>query len=229
VSDECVIEGCDRPVHDNYLICARHGDELARDLADPAGLCTDADGHPVPSLSDELAATVSRQDKLTVRSDRRGATTGLPWKEPAADAAWVLANTLSTWARDLAETRGVELDATTVSETAEWLHRRVDWIRQHEAAEEAHGDLTAAIRNARAAIDLPANRARFEVGPCPEDTDGRACPGTVWAYIPTREEDPALMRCTDCGTEWSTPQWLRVGRRILSLIEQRKRQGQHAA
>jgi hypothetical protein len=220
---ECDVEGCDRPTHNTFLICGRHGDELARDLADPAGLRTDADGHPMPSLPDELAATTSRQDKLTACSDRRGAAGGLPWKENAADAAWVLAHTLHAWAAELADTRRVALDTTTVTETAAWLHNRVDWLRQHDAAGEAHGELTAAIRNARAAIDLPANRARFEVGPCPEDTDDGACPGTVWAYIPTRDDDPALLRCTDCDTVWSTPQWLRVGKRIRGLIEQRKR------
>lgn len=216
---ECVT--CTQPAHEAFL-CSRCGHQLAVDLDDVAGLLTGARGDPLDSLAAELATTRYRLDAVAARSPiGRDADKPLPWKEPAADAAWVLADTLVAWARDLAGIRGVLLDAHTVAEVATWLARRVDWIRQHPRAGQAHDEITNAVRNARRAVDRPANRARFEVGPCPEqDADGARCPGRVWAYIPTREEDPAVLRCARCEAEWDTTRWLRVGTRILRLLGQ---------
>lgn len=215
-------EVCTRPAGEGFAICESCGNALADDLADVAGLRTGRDGEPLPSLPDELLTAISRQDHLTVRSDRRGREEGLPWKQTPAQAARALHGALAMWARQLADTRRDTLDATTTAEVAAWLHNRVDWLRQHPAAAQAHADLTAAVANARDAIDLPSCRARFPVGPCPDNNDDGPCPGTVWAYIATGN-DESLMRCRCCGARWNTTQWYRVGKRIQTRRRQLER------
>lgn len=212
---ECVT--CTKPTSE-YL-CPGCGDHLARDLAD------------VPDLCAELDTTRYRLDHVTARAAvGRDAEKPLAWKEPAADAAWVLADTLGTWARDLAHVRHVPLDPRTVADVAGWLEHRIDWLRAHPDAAQAHDEISNAVRNTRRAIDLPANRARFHVGPCPEHVDEQRCPGEVWAYIPTRDDEDAMLRCQhDEQHAWGTVQWLRAGRRILTLMQQLKREQQREA
>lgn len=136
---------CDAPPGDGYLLCPRCGDDLARDLAD------------VPDLTAELDTTRARQDRIGGdNAGRRTTDTPLPWKETAADATWVLADTLTAWAADLADTRNVTLDATGPAAVATWLARRLDWLRAHPQVEQAFGEIVAAVRNARRAVDRPA-------------------------------------------------------------------------
>lgn len=174
---DCVV--CTQPSQDAFL-CYRCGEDLARDLLD------------VPELVDELDTTRSRQDRIGGdNAGRRSAERALPWKEPASDAAWVLGNTLTTWARDLAETRHVDLDATTLADTALWLHNRLDWLRAHPAVEEAFGEIVAAVRNARRAVDRPA--VLPYAGRCHE------CEEHMYARM-----DRPVVTCRACGHEHNT-------------------------
>lgn len=196
---------CTAPAGDTYRLCGNCGDEIARDLAF------------VPALLAELEVTYAKQDKLTV-TPGRGGDEGLPWKGKAKTAAADLGHFLRVWAAAL-PVEPVEIPADP-AELARWLHSRVDWIRALEHAKTAHQDITGAVTRAIAVIDLPANRARFEVGPCPEQAEEGACDGTVWAYIATRSDDMSMLRCWTCGARWNTTQWLRVGRRILARARQ---------
>lgn len=138
----CVV--CTSPAGDGCALCPRCGDDLARDLAD------------VPDLATELDITRSRQDRIDGdRAGPRSTSSGLPWKETASDAAWVLAHTLTSWARDLATTRGVALDADGLADTAGWLRNRLDWLRAHPDVEAAFAEIVSAVRNARRAVDRP--------------------------------------------------------------------------
>lgn len=196
---------CTAPAGDVYKLCGNCGDEIARDLAF------------VPALLAELEVTYAKQDKLTV-TPGRGGDEGLPWKEQAHRAAVEIGDCLRRWATGL-PVSAAEIPADP-ADLSRWLHSRVDWLRALEHAKNAHQDITGAVTRAIAVIDLPANRARFEVGPCPEQVEQGACDGTVWAYIATRSDDMSMLRCWTCGARWNTTQWLRVGRRILARAHQ---------
>lgn len=193
---DCVV--CTSPTE--LYLCGRCGDDLARDLADVGDLAT------------ELDTTRSRQDRIGGdNAGRRNADRGLPWKEPASEAAWVLANTLTSWVRDLANTRGVEVDASGLAGLATWLRNRLDWLRAHPDVEQAFAELVAAVRNARRAVDRPA--VLPYAGRCHE------CDDHMYARM-----DRPVVTCRACEHQHDTEalrQWLldAVAHRNLTATE----------
>lgn len=67
---------------------------------------------------------------------------------------------------------------------------------------------------ASSAMDLPRDRARFAVGPCPED-----CDGTVMAYIGTVRNDCAMGCDTNPDHQWNPSQFYRAGLRIKRKMD----------
>jgi hypothetical protein len=67
---------------------------------------------------------------------------------------------------------------------------------------------------AAAAMDLPRDRARFQVGPCPEPCDGK-----VWAYIGTANGDSAMGCDVEQGHQWTPSQFYRAGTRIKRKMD----------
>jgi hypothetical protein len=65
-----------------------------------------------------------------------------------------------------------------------------------------------------AAMDLPRDRARFEVGPCPED-----CQGQVWAFIGTQAADSAMGCDLVPEHQWNPAQFYRAGTRIKRKMD----------
>lgn len=231
-----------------------HTETVDRDHRDAADRPTyrdlrDRTGHPIPyqpgpdpitadkttpGLASELQTTVTRQDKVTVTSGSK--TSGekpLAWNDRASDIHCDLWSTVNAWA--LAVSRQHEDPRDPLADVSqdlvpvtEWLLRNADTLRLHPEAGEAYRELTDAIQRAWAVIDRPGTRTRFFVGPCPEtDEDDVACPGEVWAFIPTSEDKPAMLVCQndECGAAWNTTQWMRVGGRILQKIAEQKRRG----
>jgi hypothetical protein len=201
-------QACTAPAGEGYVLCTRCGDRLALDL------------ERVPDLISDLHVTLARWDEIYVKSGR-GGETGLPFRVAAADALRSLSSVLSQWATQVAQNRTSDHPTEDITDQAQWLLRRVDWLRALENAGTAFSEIGSAVDRGIAAIDRPTHRARFLVGPCPEMLDdGSSCSGDVWAYIPTREVDPALLRCRnpECRgfrEPWTTEQWLKVGKRIL--------------
>lgn len=194
---------CTRPAGAGFLLCGGCADRLADSL------------QLVPDLLVDLEITECRQDVITVSNGSPSAETGLPFKQLAVDARAALSSTVGYWALRVDRQRGGVPQGTGAA--AVWLSRRLDWLRMHEQAGQAYAELRGVVVRATAAVDRPAMRARFEVGPCPCTNHPVACPGVVCAYIPTREVDPAMLRCRhpECGASWSTPEWLRAGKLIL--------------
>lgn len=211
--------GCGQPVDGAYL-CQRCCNRMRRDLL------------AVDDICDELDTVLARNTAYNEHHGGRSADTPLPIDTRASEAAWVLRNTLTTWARILHDERGVPLPtashtrhsaATTdrpwgewtteripTAQIASWLADQTSELRQLPAAYEAHDDITAAVRNAQRTIDTPPNRTTIPVGPCPEPH----CTGTVRAYIP--HDTPAHMTCNgEQRHRWEPHQWTRAGQRIL--------------
>lgn len=88
--------GCGQPADDAYL-CRVCTNVLRRDL------------NRIPDLADELDTVLARQTAYLEHHGGRSADTPLPIDTRASEAAWVLRNTLGTWARVLHDERGVPL------------------------------------------------------------------------------------------------------------------------
>ena len=206
---------CHAPTGDDGNLCRTHTGALLADL------------RAVPALLPELEVTLTRQDKLLLFNDRKStAETPLQWNENAAQVGWELAVTLQVWAEDIAEQdederdRLADVDPRDLPALCAWLKRSIDTIRRHPHAGTLHDEINNAVRRASRAIDHPAIRSRFWVGPCPEIVDGGNCDGDVWTYLASSENELSYMRCLACEAKWDSSRWLRVGPRIEARRQQ---------
>ncbi|SEG44689.1 hypothetical protein SAMN04489712_105265 [Thermomonospora echinospora] len=195
----CPVETCDRPRRGTEQICSACAGELIRAL--------DA----VPALARELDVTLARQ--TSTGTGGRSTEIPLPYDPRAGEAASVLRSALVGWVRaiwegheDTARVEGPRCrscshpscrliadlavlttrPADTLTSMAVWLsalHRR---LVGHAAAEEAHGEIVAAVRAVRTVVDRPAPLAF--AGRCPD------CSTALYAR-PGR----ARATCRECG------------------------------
>ena len=209
MTDLCAVDDCDRPVGDAPC-CTHCAWRLKHALGD------------VAALEEDLPIVLAKLTRYTDQPDRikHTATPALPFHDPASEAAWILRNTLTTWTRIAADERGWNEPEGGLADMAEWLTIHVEWFRHHRAGHDAIEEILSAVTQAWRVTDRPSTRARFEVGACPDcDT------GTVWAHIPANEDRPATMACSDteCGAQWSSPQFLNAGKRIVHADAERLR------
>jgi hypothetical protein len=159
----------------------------------------------IPALVDELDTTITRQAVLGVRGGPRAAEKPLPFHVAASEAAWVLRNTLGTWVRVVdAEMplgrpgRGLETingpsgstgqgSEIGTAEIAAYLTSRLEQLRHHPAAGEAHDEIRGAVEAATRVIDRPASDRTY-IGPCTCGTELYANPGRT------------TTTCRDCDT-----------------------------
>jgi hypothetical protein len=138
-------------IADDRCVCPRCAATLR-------GLLTD-----LPDLFGDLDIARTRQARIGAGGTSHAAVAPLPFALAPADARWVLASTLLTWLDHVTEIRGHQLPATW-SAAGAYLTGAVDWLAAHPAGADAIDELTAAIRNARRAIDAPGSRQY--AGPC---------------------------------------------------------------
>jgi hypothetical protein len=149
-----------------------------------------------------------------------------PGNDDAMDALDAIQNALTTMARAIAETRGLQIPsealgdvspADPLTRAAKWLTGQLDWLRHatHPNGEPYAADVFAEIRDCasrmRAVVEGPADR-RY-LGPCgadvissgidaegwPADVDIKTCEGDVYA----RDGAPAG-HCRTCGATVDT-------------------------
>jgi len=121
----------------------------------------------IPALVEDLLTTITRQDVLGASGGSRAAETAVPWKDRASEALWNLNNTLTTWARDALELRGLTSAAVDRSvdgqpthhrvtiAAARWLYAHVDALALQPSAGEAIDEIGDAVQRAYGAIDCP--------------------------------------------------------------------------
>lgn len=182
---------CGRPVQDAYACgaCAGQLEDALRQ---------------VPELAAELEITRLRMARVGSPGSGGGADR-LPWDPRAAEAADVLRSALVGWVRVADEASGAHGAAEgfppdRMAAMSAWLLRRVELIRHTEVASECVDEITAAVRNARRAIDRPA--AMRYAGPCDEcGTDLLAKPDAPRVY------------CRECGVSYDVADrqmWMRA-------------------
>jgi hypothetical protein len=218
---------CGSRTGDGALVCWHHTNRLRHRLADAADLWPERVaaiarqvhyGDPVPRAGRPAPPEPIRPG-LTDADWLPGWPPGLPVDLAAADKAAAVRNTVTTWARHVAEVTGA-LPPTGTADLLRWLAGRLDWLRHRAEAAEVWDELDAAAFVVRSLVFGPSVRTRFAVGPCPETVDGSWCSGVVVAVVPVREDRPARMVCGSCGAAWSSDMWARAGRRIMARMRE---------
>lgn len=186
---------CTRPIHDQAYVCSTCAGHYRADLTS------------VPSLAAELEPARYRQTRY--------GTGGLggwqePWDDRVREVEQQVTNTLTTVARDVAETRGLGLPGPERGEhqlatVAWWLVDQVEWLRHQRDALQTFDEIRSAVRALRRVVDRPADS--WWAGPCNElvtdvaDEDTRTVGTECGAdlYAPTGAE---TIRCRSCGASY---------------------------
>lgn len=187
MSGQCPVCGAQQS---ESLLCHSCTTALERELGD------------VAAIVGELQVTISKQARIGGGGGKGGpARERTPVNWGAVAVADDLGNTLTTWARDVAEDVGflAAHSSSPAKAAARILLNHVPLIRRHPAVVELVDEISDAIRQARQAVDRPADR--IFVGPClaenPDD-EGRqvTCLEDLYARPQASE-----VRCKVCGTD----------------------------
>lgn len=162
-------------------------------------------------------------------AELRAILASLPPARRAADALHSQRSLLVSWCRDLHDKADVPLPADDTVAMVAHLHSNMAILRKHVAAGEFVHELRSLVNHMLRVIDLPEERTRITVGPCPHtypDDDGHEahCAGEVEAIIPSDVDEPAVMKCGACRVSYDTTQWTRAGRLIQARRVQLERQ-----
>lgn len=189
MTERSCVTGCGRPTRD--MLCGSCAVELLGALRE----LLDRDGSP--GLITELETTLSRQHVMSSGNGvaAPSAETPMPFHESASEVRWVLANTISTWARDLHECNPhLRAPAGTTVDAATWMVGLPGLLALHPAADELHDEITHVVARIRRVIDLPPDR--IYAGPCDARIDGERCPDHLYARPGHRR-----VQCGSCATE----------------------------
>lgn len=181
---------CERPVADAAPSCAACAAQTRDNLA------------WIADHAHELDTTLTRQDRVTAPSLGRATETPLPVNLRASDVAHRLRNTLTTWARIVAEERGASPADATTPGLARWLAERVGWMAHADWSPEAFDDIGRCAVDLARAIDTPP--PMIALGTC----DAEDCTGELRAH-----QEAPWTRCPICGTPYD------VARRRDALLD----------
>jgi hypothetical protein len=179
------------------FLCARCTAEIERALAELPADLSDLQAVATRQAAGPLGLGDPARQWDGPRQDGALGDTGWVFAPGAADQLWVVGNTVTTWARHLASSRGVELpawvaDARTASR---WLLSNLDAIRHDEAAAQIHDEITS----------LPVENERWIVGRPSRDQFYGVCDAPdVRSEFSRPSDAPVGPRCyglTSCGHE----------------------------
>lgn len=112
----------------------------------------------IPSLVEDLAVAIARQDRMgTGMRIRSGSDEQpLPYNDDASRTADELHNELAGWARLVIDQRHIDYDAgNNTIDIARWLKRWIIALAMCEGAETALVDIRKAVKRTRRIIDRP--------------------------------------------------------------------------
>jgi len=124
----------------------------------------------IPSLVEDLAVTLCKQDRISQSGPR--ISTGknaqpLPYSPEASEAADLLHDTLAAWVKVVCDQRALEAPGHNDTKSlARWLHRWHIALAMTEGAQESFNEIAYAVGVARRAVDRPQDNSRVLVGYC---------------------------------------------------------------
>lgn len=204
--DLCVVvhrrEDRPRRAVDGLYLCRGCLHALGRHVAD------------LPYLHDQLGRVLRRASTTALRIT--GGNQGLPINPAVADARSTIRGALYSWARVVAEDRGLTppsgaggVSAPTLHQISAWLLPHVTWCAGHRWVDEMAGELGGLVARAWALIE-PHKLRVAELAPCPDCGDGML--GAV--IRADGDPRPSLIFCDGCGTEYEPSQWRRLEKRL---------------
>lgn len=158
------------------------------------GLLTDLAG-----LMDDLDTALTRQSRFTRAANlhRAGAEEPLPFAIGASEAGYVIRSTILAHTAWITQVRGHTMPRTW-RELGTYLTSATDWVARHPDGPDIVDELTAALRQARWAIDRPADR-RY-LGLCQNvRADNTGCHQPLFARV-----DQPAVKCRRCHHTWDT-------------------------
>lgn len=194
-----------RRAMDGLYLCRGCLAALARNVAD------------LPYLHDQLGRILRPLRGSGVRVTGSPAA-GLYINPAVADTRERIRGALFSWARVVAEDRGLTppsgaggVSAPTLHQVAAWLLPHATWCAGHRWADEMAGELGELVGRAWALLD-PARARITELAPCPDP----ACQDGMLGAVIRAEGDPrpSIIVCDGCGAEYEPHQWRRLGQRL---------------
>jgi hypothetical protein len=148
-------------------------------------------------LDEQLDVVLTRQ---TAKPEHIGGTSSeqaLPYDPRATEVRWVLANTVTTWARVVSEEASATLPTLGgLGILATWLSSYAGWLRTHAAGHEAVEEVLSAVASARRLVDV--RPERWYAGPC-DGPDGQGCGHDLYA-----RPGASHVVCQACGERHET-------------------------
>lgn len=179
-----------------------------------------ANGRPADDSAEHERWVLEHEMLPAMLRSREGRSALTPTASPinlaARDLLWDAGNTLSTWARDIAEHHGAELP--TAETLLAWLLTNVEAVRFQPAAEQIHDEITDLHRRMISAVDR--SPSRIYAGPCHTGLAGTArCQRPLYAwpgslvitcdgYDPKKPADSLDVGCLATHTVIDRKQWL---------------------
>lgn len=203
--------------------------ECGRLILDQAWICQPCTTRMTHALTDLPRSHADLTAALTPTRSGADRVTGTPTRplpirlDVAAhrhDIAAFLHNEAGMWQAELLTTA----PPADLPGIGAWLARWTVHARHHEWSAATHDAALALRTRARHLLDLPQDRARFQVASCPDchHPDAR-----VWAHVPTDQAEPAYLACDACDRTWRTLEWHSFGRRVGAQLRG-ARHGSHA-
>ena len=189
----------------------------------------------VAQLWVSLEEAITRQDHLQPPNEVRAEVLfgPLPFRLVPSEVAKDARQRLSRWVGVVVATSSGSGPENSIGAYCRYLLDHTPMLRVRDDAEEWADDMTLCRDQIAGAVDLPAERSRVTVGPCPERTDDEEpCSGIVVAVYPSDMDESPHMDCTPpppgedgkpikvCARSWTPPQWAHLGARIAAKQQQ---------
>lgn len=172
----------------DWFVCRTCTSTLRGLLTDLPGLMTDLDvalAGQVHFIAQRGETRTETPDPEDARWPQTTAVTRAGFAAGPSEAGWVARQTILTWVDWVTAVRGHTVPQTW-TDVGTYLRAAVDWIARHPDGPQAIDELTAGIRQARQAIDRPADQ--HYLGLCPTCTHA--------LYAPDHAHTITCPRCT---------------------------------
>lgn len=206
----CVANSCGRPTQ--VMLCQRCLTELVTALRMLAYKVNQA-GQRRPGLCQDLDDVVTRQTATGSVVGGVNRDHPLPFHVEASELADVARNTVTTWARDFAESNPhLSPQWTSVASAAEWMATFPTLLSIHPAAKEMHDEVTHLERSIRRMVDRAPDK--IYLGKCGSLFNEVKCEDDLYGVA-----DRQTVKCKTCGAEHDAhTRWTAMQHRVRQAL-----------